>query len=223
MKNRRSMQVLILLLTLLFLSTTGKAYSEMTHSKNFQSRAWHNHYYQIEMAIGHIKKEIVKLQGASYRSDKKNYRLNDKLAILEAEIVSLQKRLETIRTQYSSLDSDVPDTNETRLIIPAGYFYQSINEFDQYDFSGAYLKRAYFRESVLTQTNFSGANLKMSSFYNASLNGVIFSGADLSGADFDGAVMTNITWGDQENGYAVCPDGENAANYNGSCEGHLSK
>ena len=174
MKNRRSMQVLILLLTLLFLSTTGKAYSEMTHSKNFQSRAWHNHYYQIEMAIGHIKKEIVKLQGASYRSDKKNYRLNDKLAILEAEIVSLQKRLETIRSQYSSLDSDVPDTNETRLIKPAEYFYQSINDFDQYDFSGAYLKRAYFRESVLTQTNFSGAKLKMSSFYNASLNGVIF-------------------------------------------------
>jgi uncharacterized protein YjbI with pentapeptide repeats len=97
-----------------------------------------------------------------------------------------------------------------------------MHEFDQFDFSGAYLKQSYFIEAVLTRTNFCGANLKMSSFYNATLNEVIFSGADLNKADFRGAKMTNVIWGDQECGYAICPDGTNAAENAGTCEGHLS-
>ncbi|MGD9351681.1 MAG: pentapeptide repeat-containing protein [Desulfobacterales bacterium] len=219
MKKKNSLKVICLLVTLMFIAAPGSAYTETSHSKKLQSKEWYNHCYQLEKAIDHLKNKIVKLENFSFKSDKIGLKLNEKLSSMAAEIDILQQRLETIRSQNGLPSSAISEADKSRLIIPAGYFYQSVSEFDQYDFSGAYLKRAYFKEAVLIQTNFSRTNLKMSSFYNATLDGVVFSGADLSGADFTGAKMTNVIWGDQENGYAICPDETNAAENGGTCEG----
>jgi hypothetical protein len=221
MKIKRWTQVLGVLMVALFFVTNVNAFSDKIYENIAQKKEWQNPLFQLESDIAQLKNEMAALQAATNRSENNNMSFEEKLFKLEANITALQKRIETIHYEISIPENEKLKIERYSLIIPAGYFYRSINELDQYDFSRAYLKQAYFREAVLKQTNFSGANLKMSSFYKASLNGVIFSGADLSDADFEGAEMTNIIWGDQKNGYAICPDGTNAAEINGTCEGHL--
>ena len=166
------------LMVALFFVTNVNAFSDNIHENTTQRKEWQNPFFQLELDIAQLKKEIA----------------------------ALQNRIDTMTSQISTADFDDLKLGKSRLILPRGYFVQSMHEFDQFDFSGAYLKQSCFVEAVLTQTNFSGANLKKSYFYNATLNEVIFSGADLSGADFRGAKMTNVIWGDQEYGYAICPD-----------------
>jgi uncharacterized protein YjbI with pentapeptide repeats len=194
MKIKRLTQVLGVLMVALFFVTNVNAFSGKIHKNTAQSKEWQNPFFQLELDIARLKKEIA----------------------------ALQNRIDTMTSQNSTADFDDMKLGKYHLILPRGYFVQSMHEFDQFDFSGAYLKQSYFIEAVLTRTNFCGANLKMSSFYNATLNEVIFSGADLNKADFRGAKMTNVIWGDQECGYAICPDGTNAAENAGTCEGHLS-
>jgi hypothetical protein len=195
MKIKRSTQVLGVLMVALFFVTNVNAFSGKIHKNTTQRKEWQNPFFKLESDIARLKKEIV----------------------------ALQNRIDSMTSQNSTTDFGDLKLGKYHFILPRGYFVQSMHEFDQFDFSEAYLKQSYFIEAVLTQTNFSGANLKKSSFYNATLNEVIFSGADLSGADFSGAKMTNIIWGDQEYGYAICPDKTNAAENNGTCEGHLTE
>jgi hypothetical protein len=219
MKIKRSTQVLGVLMVALFFVTNVNAFSDKIHENTTQRKEWQNPFFQLESDISQLKTEIAALQAATNRSENNNTSLEEKLFKLESNIAALQKRIETIHYRISITDTEKLKLHRYSLIIPYGWFPQSVNEFDQYDFSNAYLKGAYFKKAVLSKTNFSGSNLKFSSFNNANLNGVIFSGADLGGADFEGAEMTNIIWGDQENGYAICPDGTNAAENDGTCEG----
>lgn len=221
MKLKISTQVIGVLMAVLFFVTNVNAFSDKILKGKTQTKDWQNPFFQLESDIAQLKKEIAALQTATNRSENNNTSLEEKLVKLESDITALQNRIDTMSSQNSTADFDDMKHGKDYLILPRGYFVRSMHEFDQFDFSGAYLKQSYFIEALLTRTNFSGANLKMSSFYNATLNEVIFSGADLSGADFRGANMTNVIWGDQEYGYAVCPDGTNAAENAGTCEGHL--
>ena len=223
MKVKISTQVLGVLMAVLFFVTNVNAFSDKIHKGNAQKKEWQNPFFQLESDIAQLKKEIAALQAATNRSENTNTSLEEKLFKLESNITALQKSIETIHYQISITDTEKLKLDRYSLIIPNGWFFQSVNEFDQYDFSNAYLKGAFFKKAVLSKTNFSGSNLKFSFFNNANLNGVIFSGADLSGADFEAAEMTNVIWGDQKNGYAICPDFTNAAENKGTCEGHLSK
>jgi uncharacterized protein YjbI with pentapeptide repeats len=221
MKVKILTQVFGVLMAVLFLVTNVNAFSDKIHKGNTQEKKWQNPFFQLESDISQLKKEIAALQAATNRSDNNNTSLEEKLVKLESDINALQNRIDAVSSQNSATDFDDMKLGKYHLILPRGYFVRSMHEFDQFDFSGAYLKQSYFIEAVLTRTNFSGANLKMSSFYNATLNEVIFSGADLSEADFRGAKMSNVIWGDQEYGYAICPDRTNAAENAGTCEGHL--
>ncbi len=195
MKIKRSTQVLSVLMVALAFVTNVNAFSDKIHENTTQRKEWQNPFFQLESDIARLKKEIA----------------------------ALQNRIDSMTSQNSAADFGDLNLGKYHLILPRGYFVQSMHEFDQFDFSEAYLKQSYFIEAVLTKTDFSGANLKKSSFYNATLNEVIFSGADLTGADFRGAKMTKVIWGDQEYGYAICPDKTNAAENNGTCEGHLTE
>jgi uncharacterized protein YjbI with pentapeptide repeats len=221
MKIKRSTQVLGVLMAVLFFATNVNAFSDKIHKGNAQKKEWQNPFFQLKSDIAQLKNEIAALQAATNRSGNNNTSLAEKLVNLESDIAALQDRIDTISSQISTADFDDMKFGKYHLILPRGYFVQSMNEFDQFDFSGSYLKQSLFIEAVLTRTNFSGSNLKKSSFINATLNEVIFSGADLSDADFSGAKMTNVIWGDQEYGYAICPDRTNAAENEGTCEGHL--
>jgi len=223
MKIKRSTQVLGVLMVALFFVTNVNAFSDKIHENTTQKKEWQNPFFQLKSDIAQLKNEIAALQTATNRSENSNTSFEEKIFKLESKITALQKRVETILYQISITESEKLKLHRYSLIIPNGWFFQSVNEFDQYDFSNAYLKGAYFKKAVLSKTNFSGSYLKFSSLNSANLNGVIFSGADLSGADFEGAEMTNIIWGDQKNGYAICPNGENAATYDGTCEKHLSE
>jgi len=221
MKIKRSTQVLGVLMAVVFFATNVNAFSDKIHKGNAQKKEWQNPFFHLKSDIAQLKNEIAALQAATNRSESNNTSLAVKLDKLESDITTLQDRIDTMNSQISTANFDDIKLGKYHLILPRGYFVQSMHEFDQFDFSGAYLKQSYFIEAVLTRTNFSGANLNKSSFYNATLNEVIFSGADLSGADFRGAKMTNVIWGDQEYGYAICPDKTNAAENEGTCEGHL--
>ena len=222
MKIKRSTQVVGVFLVALFFVTNVNAFSNKIHKNTSQKKEWQNPFSHLELDITQLKNEIAALQATTNRSENNNTSLAEKLVKLESDLTTLQDRIDTMSSQISTADFDDMKLGKYHLILPRGYFVQSMHEFDQFDFSGAYLKQSYFIEAVLTRTNFSGANLKNSSFYNATLNEVIFSGADLSGADFRGTKMANVIWGDQEYGYAICPDKTNAAENEGACEGHLS-
>jgi uncharacterized protein YjbI with pentapeptide repeats len=223
MKIKRSSQMLGVLMVALFFVMNVNAFSDRIHENTTQKKKRQNPFFQLRSDIAQLKNEIAALQAATNRSESNNTSLAEKLDKLESDITTLQDRIDAMSSQISTANFDDIKLGKYHLILPRGYFVQSMHEFDQFDFSGAYLKQSYFIEAVLTRTNFSGANLNKSSFYNATLNEVIFSGADLSGADFRGAKMTNVIWGDQEYGYAICPDRTNAAENDGTCEGHLSK
>jgi uncharacterized protein YjbI with pentapeptide repeats len=222
MKIKISTQVLGVLMVALFFVTNVNAFSDKIHKNTIKKKGWHNSFFQLESDIAQLKNEMAALQAATNRSEYNSTSLAEKLVKLESDINALQDRIDSMSSQNSNADFGDMKLGKYQLVLPRGYFVQSMHEFDQFDFSGAYLKQSYFIEAVLTRTNFCGANLKMSSFYNATLNEVIFSGADLNKADFRGAKMTNVIWGDQECGYAICPDGTNAAENAGTCEGHLS-
>ena len=164
MKIKRWTQVLGVLMVALFFVTNVNAFSDKIYENIAQKKEWQNPLFQLESDIAQLKNEMAALQAATNRSEINNMSFEEKLFKLEANITALQKRIETIHYEISIPENEKLKIERYSLIIPAGYFYRSINELDQYDFSRAYLKQAYFREAVLTQTNFSMANIKMSSF-----------------------------------------------------------
>jgi hypothetical protein len=115
------------------------------------------------------------------------------------------------------------------------------------DFTNAFLFYSWFQGTDLTDANFTGANCKEASFLEASVAGTKFDGADLTNANMAGAnwLGVNLAAADSVAGakwvysryigwdpaarqsiyedlVAICPDGTDALNNGGTCEGHLS-
>lgn len=131
---------------------------------------------------------------------------------------TLELRQEVLSSQKSVVDKEGVIGKKMPIICPNGYFWGT-DEFDNYDFSGAYLKWAFFNYSTLNGTNFFGANLKGSYFTGAQLDSVNFSGANLTNADFTEAILRNVTWS-SEGVETTCPNGDVISNGE-SCEDHF--
>lgn len=214
MINKNMMKVLVLLLALAFISTPVLAKSIEKHSTSW----WRMPYYHMLKVSKNLEKQITVLQRKANKLERRKTKLEEKVKILEVEMNTLQLRQEILSSQKPILDKEDVISEKTPLICPACYFWGT-DEFDGHDFSGAYLKWAYYNYSVLNGTNFSNANLKKSYFTGAQLDGVTFSGANLTDADFTDAVLRNITWS-AEGFETICPDGFIVSN-GGSCENHF--
>jgi cell division protein FtsB len=219
MINKKIMQVLVLLLSFIFMSTAVYAKSGDSNSMKYSHSWWSMPFYQIKMAA----KEANALQNKISELQRKTDRLEQRKVMIEEQISTLEKELNSIKERKVAFISNGTDSSteysrkQYSVICPYGYFAGS-KEFDDYDFSWAYLKYSNFTAATLQRTNFSNSNLQISSFKNATLDGVIFSGADLSGSNFTGAIFINVIWGDDMNGYAICPDEYSAAEHvGGSC------
>lgn len=214
MINKNIMKVWVLLLALTFISTPVFAKSTQKQSTSW----WRKPYYHMLKVSKNIEKQITVLQRKADKLAKRKAKLEEKVKILENEMNSLELRQEVLSSQKPVVDKEGLISKKMPIICPNGYFWRT-DEFDDYDFSGAYLKWAYFSEAILNGTNFSGANLKGSYFINAQLDSVNFSGANLTDADFTEAVLTNITWS-TEGFETKCPDGDVVSNGE-SCDGHF--
>jgi hypothetical protein len=212
--NKNMMKILVLLLTLTFISSPVFAKSTQKQSTSW----WRIPYYHMLKVSKNIEKQISELQQKAYKLEKRKARLEEKVKILEDEMNSLELRQEVLSSQKPVVDKQDIISETKPLICPACYFWGT-DEFDGFDFSGAYLKMAYYNYSILNGTNFSGANLKKSYFTGAQLDGVNFSGANLTDADFSDAILRNVTWS-AEGIETTCPDGFVVSN-GGSCENHF--
>jgi len=218
MMNKKKMQVFILLLSLTFLSTTVFAKSACSATEKQSKSWWRIPYYHMFKASKNLEKKIAVLQRKAHKLEKRKAKLEEKVKILEDEMNFLEMRQEVLSSQKIAVDKENVISKKSSLICPACYFWGT-DEFDGHDFSGAYLKWAYYNYSILNGTNFSNANLKKSYFTGAQLDGVTFSGANLTDADFTDAILRNITWS-AEGFETTCPDGFIVSN-GGSCEDHL--
>jgi len=214
MMNKNTMKVLVLLLALTFISTPILAKSTEKHSTSW----WRIPYYHMLKVSKNIENQIDKLQHKARNLEKRKAKLEEKVKMLEDEMNFLEIRQKVLSSQKPVVDKEDVTSKKTPIICPNGYFWGT-DEFDNYDFSGAYLKWAYFNDSILNGTNFSGANLKKSLFTGAQLDGVDFSGANLQDADFTDAVLKNVTWS-SVGIETICPDGSIVSN-GGSCEDHF--
>lgn len=218
MINKKIMQVLVLLLSFTFMSTAVYAKSGCSATEKQSATWWRIPYNHMLKVSNDLEKQIAELQRKSNKLEKRKTKLEEKVKILEDEMNSLQLRQEVLSSQKPVVDKEDVTSKKTPLICPACYFWGT-DEFDGYDFSGAYLKMAYYNYSILNGTNFSGANLKKSYFTGAQLDGVNFSGANLADADFSDAILRNVTW--SSDGFeTTCPDGFIVSN-GGSCENHF--
>ena len=233
MKNKKPMQVLVVLLSLTFISTVVYAKSGESDSKKYSNSWWHLPYYQIKKAtkqINDLRKMVSNLQHTTSRLEIKKNKLENHIAILEEEINELSDRKDTIMSQNLNNDGEKNNVKKLSILCPGCDFIMS-NEFAGFDFSGAYLKAALFSAAVLQGTNFSGSILREAYFVKADLQNADFSGADLTDAWFaganlegsilDGAVLNGVVWNYNGYGETICPDGTAADTVGNTCINNL--
>ena len=86
-------------------------------------------------------------------------------------------------------------------------------DFSDLDLNGVKLAFSYIHNSSFIGGNLSGADLSWSSLW----------GTDLSGADLTDAIISNVSWTNEDGLGTICPDGTNSAdNEDESCENHLT-
>ena len=223
MNNNKWIKVLLLMTAAFFITSAAYAKNRKYESKNYLSY-WHlNPFYQVKKAVKKVnalQRQISKLQRKANRLERKKNMLEEQLADMESEIGILKERKQNLTKEDTVIQEESNDDKISIAYCPKCNFI-GVDDLDGYDLSWAYLRGSNFMNSTLNKTDFSQANMKKCMFNGAQLDGVVFSGADLSEASFVGATLTNVIWGDSENGYATCPDGTNAQNVGGTCEGNL--
>ena len=135
MINKNRVKILVLLLSLTFISTAVFAKSTEKQTTSW----WRIPYYHMLNVSKNIEKQIAVLQRKANKLEKRKAKLEKKVKILEDEMNSLQLRQEVLSSQKPVVDKKDVISKTKPLICPAGYFWGT-DEFDGYDFSGAYLK-----------------------------------------------------------------------------------
>ena len=238
MKNRKMMQILVVLLSVIFLATAVQA-----SEKNYK-HSWYNPFAGIWKKIGHLDWNVKKM-------DRKINRMDRKIKKLQ---LSGTAGTPGPKGDKGDQGPQGPPGNAARFICPGCNFSDSEEWANQNTelllskssdetegkediFTGAYLAHSYFDNGNFTGTNFSGAvlhhstffrsNFNNASFSNSNLKGAAFSGSDLTGTDFTGANLDKVVWWDPiyEKYYqwnpTICPDGTSADENGNSCENNL--
>lgn len=230
MKNKRPMQVLVVLLALMFLATAVQA-----SEKNYK-HSWYNPFAGIWKKIGDLNWNVK-------RMDRKINRMDRKIEKLQVSGIAGPPGPKGEKGDPGPAGPPGPqgaDSTQARFICPGCDFsyseewasqsmdmrmaLRSVNAEDEVNkdlFVGAYLANTYFEHGDFSGTNFSGAilhhcNFSDSKFINANfsntnLKGAKFGGANLTGADFSGANIDGVVWWESwmTNYYSptICPDG----------------
>lgn len=213
MMNKRCIKIMVLLMTVLFLSTAVYAKSSGSNSKKHSNIWWRLPYYHLCKTANDLKK--------------KNIKLEKKVIELEAKLDSLQGS--DNGTQSRPLvcpGCDFSDYNKMSLKTSSSAVEECTGIWVGYDFSEAYMDNIYFRNACINDANFKNAllrstyftksNLKRADFSGADLTGSWFAGANLEGANFNDSILTNVVWYSTTYGDAICPDGQPATAHQGN-------
>jgi len=239
MKNKKPIQVLVVLLAVMFLATAVQA-----SEKNYK-HSWYNPF-------SGIWKKLSDFNGNVRKMDRKINRMDRKINKLQVSGMAGPPGPKGDKGDMGPVGPQGPPGTASRFICPGCNFSKVTSEYNLiskvlpdngcegewalYDFSGAHLDWAQFNDTCLNRTNFSEAKLR-----NAYLAGAILTGADLKGADLTGAnlgganllgaiwndatILVDTAWIDWSGKPATCPDGyiiNNEDPYD-TCEGHFTK
>jgi hypothetical protein len=238
MKNQKPMQVLVVLLAVMFL-TTGVQASE----KNYK-HSWYNPFAGIWKKIGDLNGNVKKM-------DRKINRMDRKIAKLQSNGMAGPQGP---KGDKGDQGPQGPPGTASRFICPGCDFsyseewasqttdmqmtLNSISANDEVNkdlFAGAFLANTYFEHGDFSGTNFSGATLHHCSFAdskfinadfsNTNLKGAKFSGANLTGADFSGANIEGVIWWEAWMAYyyspTICPDGSVVTDEDPTCANNM--
>lgn len=235
------MQLLVVLLAVMFLTTTVQA-----SEKNYK-HSWYNPFAGIWKKIGDLNGDLKKM-------DRKINRMDRKIEKLQFNGIAGPTGPKGDKGDQGPQGPQGPPGKAARFICPGCNFSDS-EEWANHNiesrlgknseeteetgglFAGAYLAHSYFDYGNFAGTNFSGAVLHHSTFFrsnfnnaiftNTNLKGAAFSGADLTGADFTGANIDKVVWWDPiyakyyQWSTTICPDGTPADEIGNSCVNNL--
>jgi hypothetical protein len=246
MKNKKPMQVLVILLAVIFLATTAQA-----NAKNSYHYKWYNPFSSLWKAVGGLEKKVAKMNMKMVKMDRKidNIEVN---GVPGPQGPAGPQGLQGEKGVPGPAGPQGPPGANARFICPGCNFSNSVewanddttvatrmtlssvnddNGGENSLFLGAYLANSVFNGGYFYKTNFSGANLRNAQFIMAQLTGanfsgavltnVEFSGANLEGANLEGAVLDGIIWSSPWDGVAICPDGTPADRVGDTCMGNL--
>ena len=229
MKNKKPMQVLVVILAVMFLSTVVQA-----SEKNYK-HSWYNPFAGIWKKIGDLDGNVKKM-------DRKINRMDRKINKLQVSGMAGPQGPAGKNARFICPGCNFSDSEEWANYNSPEVSRMAVSNAPEQDsgdndlFAGAYLAHSYFDNGNFTGTNFSGANmhhsdLHQSLFFNAdfsgaNLKGASFSGSDLTGADFTGATLDEITWWNSVFGSigwhpTICPDGTPADQVGNTCINNL--
>jgi len=240
-KNKKPLQVLVVLLAVMFLATAVQA-----SEKNYK-HSWYNPFAGIWKKIGDLNWNVKKM-------DRKINRMDRKVKKLQFSGIAGPQGPKGDKGDQGPKGPKGPPGMAARFICPGCNFSDSEEWANQHTelrlsnsseetegngdlFAGAYLAHSYFDNGNFAGTDFSGAVLHHSTFFrsnfnsavftNTNLKGAAFSGSDLTGADFTGANIDKVVWWDPifETYYkwspTICPDGMPANETGNSCANNL--
>ena len=248
MKNKKPMQVLVVLLAVMFLATAVQA-----SEKNYK-HSWYNPFAGIWKKIGELNWNVRKMDRKINRMDRKIKKLQfsgnagppgpkgDKGDPGPAGPQGPQGQAGT-NARFICPGCNFSDSEEWANDTPPTVARMTLNNTSEENsgnrniFAGAYLAHSAFDNSNFTGTNFFGANMHHSvlhqsilvnaDFSNSNLKGSSFSGSDLTGANFTGANLEDVSWWDPvwAQWYhwnpTICPDGTPADENGNSCANNL--
>lgn len=218
-RNKKVVQIVIVLLAVVFLATTVQA------GVHKPRRWWRNPFGSLWNAVSDLQNQINQTQA------------------VKATTQSVKgpegppgpqgpKGPKGDRGDIGPRGPEGPSNKPSSLICP-GCDFSETTEFVGYDFTEARLMNSDFENADLNLAKFTGARLKNGWFKKTDLRGTTWTDADLRmakmysanlcGADLTTATLDGIVWFYDMSGYdeTVCPDGSCASHNGGTCEGHL--
>ena len=215
-KNKKVMQIVIVLLAVIFLATAVQA------GVHKPKRWWRNPFGSLWNAVSDLQNQINQTQAVNVATQ----------SLQGPQGPPGPKGPKGDRGDIGPMGPEGKPGRSYALICP-GCDFAETTEFAGFDFNEARLMNSNFENADLNHAQFTGAYLKNAWFKKTDLKGTIWTDADLRmakmysanlcGADLSTATLDGIVWFYNLSGYneTVCPDGSCASNNGGTCEGHL--
>ena len=216
MKNKKVMQILIVLLAVVFSATFVQA--GVHKPKNW----WRNPFNSLWNAVGSLQNQINQTQAVKATTQ----------SMRGPQGPPGPQGPKGDRGDIGPMGPEGKAGRSSALICP-GCDFGETTEFAGFDFNEARLMNADFESADLNFAQFTGAHLKNAWFKKANLKGTNWVDADLTmakmysanlcGADLRAATLEDIVWfyGSSTFNETVCPDGSCASHNGGTCAGHL--
>lgn len=214
--QKRTLQILVVLIAVLMLSTTVWA------KKRYSKRCWWtNPFVAIWLAVGSLQQQVNQIELETGPQGPPGPRGPAGPPGLKGEKGDPAPLVVAVcpRCNFSYLELD---GIELPGAILAGSYMGSV-QMAGANLAEAYMDSVYLGSAVLTGADLTGTNLTGATLTGANLTDVIFSNTTMVGANMQGAITTGADLSSNPAivyGNTICPDGTNTDYNGGTCEGH---